>query len=112
MCAPSWFAGFPLGMPPIWLLVPDLGLPPNRLLCAKLGLAPINLLGCGSCLVCVCGMWSCGWGLGWYKGDCCNGVVEGCEVVLRFSPNGDLHFLGMVDLLQDVFPLDWEFSPN
>ena len=45
-------------------------------------------------------------------GDCCNGVVEGCEVVLRFSPKGDLHFLGMVELLQDVFPLDWEFSPN
>ena len=43
-------------------------------------------------------------------GDCCNGVVEGCEVVLQFSPKGDLHFLRMVDLLQSVCSLDWEFS--
>ena len=45
-------------------------------------------------------------------GDCCNGVVEGCEMVLRFFPKGDLHFLGMVDLLQGVCPLDWEFAPS
>ena len=32
-------------------------------------------------------------------GDCCNGVVEGCEVVLQFFPKGGLHFLGMVDFL-------------
>ena len=35
-------------------------------------------------------------------GDYCIGVVDGCEVVLQFSPKGGLHFLGMVDLLQDV----------
>ena len=45
-------------------------------------------------------------------GDCCNGVVEGCEMVLWFSPKGDLHFLGMVDLLQGVFPFDWEFATS
>ena len=43
-------------------------------------------------------------------GDCCNGVVEGCEVVLWFVLKGGLHFLGMVDLLQGVCPLDWEFG--
>ena len=33
-------------------------------------------------------------------GDC--RVVDGCEMVLPFAPKGDLHFLGMVDLLQGV----------
>ena len=32
-------------------------------------------------------------------GDCCNGVVEGCDVALWCAPKGDLHFLGMVELL-------------
>ena len=45
-------------------------------------------------------------------GDCCNGVVERCEVVLRFSSKGDLHFLGMVDLLQGVCPLDWDYTKS
>ena len=35
-------------------------------------------------------------------GGCCNGVVEGCEVVPRVAPKGGLYFLGMVDLLQGV----------
>lgn len=35
--------------------------------------------------------------------DC--GVVEGCDMVFWFSPKGDLHFLGMVDLLQGVCSL-------
>ena len=45
-------------------------------------------------------------------GGCCNGIVEACEVVLRFSPKGGLHFLGMADLLQGVYLSYWEFVPN
>ena len=40
-------------------------------------------------------------------GDCYSGVMDGCEVVLKFPPKGVLHFLGMAGLLQGVCPLDW-----
>ena len=45
-------------------------------------------------------------------GNCCNGVMEGCEVVLRCATKDDLHLMGMVDLLQGMYPLDWDFSPS
>ena len=33
-------------------------------------------------------------------------------MVLQFSPKGYLHFLGMVDLLQGVCSLGYEFAPS
>lgn len=81
VCAPNWLVGFQFGFAPNWVVgwwfgvVPNLvvcsqfGVAPNWLLCSKLGLAPIKLLGCGSWLMGECGRWSCGWGLGWCKGD-------------------------------------------
>ena len=35
-----------------------------------------------------------------------------CEVAPQVSPKGCLQFLDMVDLLQGVCLLDWEFPPN